>query len=53
MIEHRWYCVSREGLATLCKDRADEHGVKWSGAEADRYTMEKHGDRPMCCGVLL
>jgi len=21
----RWYCVSREGLATLCKDEADAH----------------------------
>ena len=23
--EARWYCVSREGLATLCKDEADAH----------------------------
>ena len=23
MIAPRWYCVSREGLATLCKDEAD------------------------------
>ena len=32
---------------------ANEHGVKWSGTEADRYTMAKYGDRQMCCGVLL
>ena len=23
--EARWYCVSRDGLATLCKDEADAH----------------------------
>ena len=32
---------------------ANEHGVNWSGIEADRYTMAKHGDLPMCCGVLV
>ncbi len=32
---------------------ANEHGVAWSGTDADRYTMHKHGDKPMCCGVLL
>lgn len=32
---------------------AEEHGVPWSGTEADSYTMAKYGDRPMCCGVLL
>jgi hypothetical protein len=25
----------------------------WSGIEADVHTMNRFGDRPMCCGVLL
>lgn len=28
-------------------------GKEWSGIDADRHTMRKYGDRPMCCGVLL
>lgn len=32
---------------------ANWHGVYWSGIDADNYTKAKHGDRPMCCGVLL
>ena len=32
---------------------ANEHGVAWSGIDADLYTMAKRGDRPMCGGVLL
>ena len=32
---------------------ADEHDVTWSCMAADNYTVAKHGDRPMCCGVLL
>lgn len=36
------------------RECADRFGVRWSGAEADMYTMAKHGKhRPMCCGVLL
>ena len=32
---------------------ANEHGVEWSETAANLYTAAKHGDRPMCCGVLL
>ncbi len=32
---------------------ADAAGIRWSGIDADNYTIAKHGDLPMCCGVLL
>ena len=32
---------------------ANSHDVNWSGLDADNYTISKHGNRPMCCGVLL
>jgi hypothetical protein len=34
-------------------DCAKRHGVHWSGTDADIYSMRKHGDVPMCCGVLM
>ncbi len=37
----RWYCVSREGLATLCKDEADAHDTATS-ADADWPTCKPH-----------
>lgn len=48
--DQRQYALARLSGWIEC---ANEHGVAWSGIEADRYTMAKHGDKPMCCGVLL
>ena len=28
-------------------------GLSWIGIAADNHTMNKYGDRPMCCGILL
>ena len=34
-------------------DCATQHGIEWSGIQADLYTMKKYGDdAPMTCGVL-
>ena len=27
--------------------------LHWSGINDDLHTMDRFGDRPMCCGVLL
>lgn len=31
----------------------EQMGRRWDFIEADEHSMERFGDRPICCGVLL
>ena len=58
--EARWYCVSREGLATLCKDEADAHETagqcdkSWPLGGPHRAVLlgDVAAERDRCCRVV-
>lgn len=42
-----------EGVLAGWRLAMSDVGRGWSFVEADEHSMERFGDRPICCGVLL
>jgi hypothetical protein len=48
-----WQHTYAEGVLRGWRAGLEHCGRAWSPSEADFHTMERFGERPMCCGVLL